>query len=490
MREIAWTNKWRQGRPATGLALGFALLTTAGCMVGPNFKTPEVITPSAWVGPTTMPATAPSASAEELLARWWTVFNDPTLSSLVDRAIQSNLDVRLAESRIRQARAARGVSAAAIGPTVNAAGSYRRSQASSGGSSRTPPVADQYQAGFDAGWELDFFGGARRGVEAANADIQAALEDRHGVLVTLAAEVARNYTDLRAFQQRAAIARRNLAAQQHSADLTRQRYEGGFVSGLDLANANALVASTAGQIPLLEASAQQTIYTLSILLGQPPGALLEELSPVADIPAAPPQVPTGVPSELLRRRPDIRQAEAQIHAATARIGVATADLFPKFTLTGAIGYQSGQISSWFNPASQSWSFGPSATWQIFDSGRIKSNIKVQNALEEQSILNYQKAVLTALQEVENALISSASEQEHRKALMDAVVANRIAVDLSTKLYTEGQTDFLNVLNAQRSLYSSEDSLAQSDSTVTTNLIALYKALGGGWESDAGPNHSH
>ncbi len=445
------------------------LVAVAGCKVGPNFKPPESPVPGQWVGP--LP---PSPTPAEMdLARWWTQFDDPILTSLVERAVESNLDLRLAEARVRQARAARGVAFSGLGPTVDATGSYRRSGTAAG-------AADLYQAGFDAFWELDFFGGVRRGIEAAAADLEAAIDSRLNVLVTVTSEVAINYIDLRAFQEEIAIARRNLQAQQHNTELTRQRFQGGFVSGLDVANAEAQVASTAAQIPQLEQSAQQAIYSLSLLLGREPGALREELSPPEPIPAAPPAVPVGVPSELLRRRPDILQAEAQIHAATANIGVATADLFPRISLTGNISTQGSQFSSLGDWSNRFWSIGPAATWNIFSTGRIRSNIEVQRALQEQSLIAYRQTVLNALQEVENALIASAKEQEHYQALTQAVAANRRAVELATNLYTQGQTDFLNVLQAQGSLYLSETALAASARTLSTNLVALFKALGGGW----------
>ena len=240
------------------------------------------------------------------------------------------------------------------------------------------------------------------------------------------------------------------------------------------------MATTAAQIPQLEESAQQTIYSLSVLLDREPGALLEELSPPEPIPAAPPAVPVGIPSELLRRRPDILQAEALIHAATADIGVATADLFPRIPLTGNVSTQGSKFSSLTDWSNRFWSIGPSATWNVFSTGRIRSNIEVQRALEEQSLITYRQTVLSALQEVENALIASAKEQEHYQALTRAVTANRRAVELATSLYTQGQTDFLNVLQAQGSLYLSETALALSARTLSTNLVALFKAIGGGW----------
>jgi NodT family efflux transporter outer membrane factor (OMF) lipoprotein len=469
--------------------LSLSLLFLAGCMVGPNYHRPEVHVPENWAGPTLAgeQAVQPSQNA---LAYWWRVFEDPMLSSLEERALESNLDLKLAGARIRQARAAKKGAQSALGPSADATASYQRSQSSG---LRTDGLAiegdreglrsDQYQAGFDAAWEADIFGGARRGIEAADSDLSAAVEARQDVLVTLAAEVARNYVELRGLQQRIAIAGHNLKAQKHTAGLTRQRFEGGFASGLDVANAEAQVATTASEIPLLEASARQVIYAISVLLGENPPALVRELSPVSEIPAAPPSVPLGVPSALLLRRPDIRLAEAQVHAATARIGVATADLFPRFTISGTIGVQASDPGSWF----RFWGLGPSVSWRVFDSGRIRSNIEQQEALREQSLFTYQQTVLIALQEVENALIASAKEEERRKALLQAVAYNRKAVQLATQLYIEGQTDFLNVLQAQRALFASEDALIQSNRTLSTNLIALYKALGGGWEEDSPDN---
>ncbi len=475
--EAVGRDKFATGNHQSAIFLS-CLVLLAGCKVGPNYKPPETPVPDEWAGP--LPPSP--AEAEQDLASWWTHFNDPALTSLIRGAVESNLDLRLAEARIRQGRAARGVAASGLGPTVDATGSFRRSQSPAAVDTRGP-TRNLYQAGFDSAWELDIFGGVRRGVEAADADLLAAVEARHNILVTLAAEVAINYIDLRGLQQEIAIARENLKAQQHSADLTRQRFEGGFVSGLDVANAEAQVATTAAQIPVLEIAVQQTIYTLSVLLGREPGALLAELSVEAPIPAAPPEVPMIIPSELLRRRPDIRQAEAQIHAATARIGVAVADLFPRLSLSASIGRQGNKFSSLDDSANRFWSLGPSVSWNLFATGRNLSNIELQKALEEESLITYRQVVLAALQEVENALIASAKEQEHREALIDAVTANRKAVGLATQLYTQGQTDFLNVLNAQRSLYISEDALARSTGTVSTNLVALYKALGGGWQPE-------
>jgi NodT family efflux transporter outer membrane factor (OMF) lipoprotein len=263
--------------------------------------------------------------------------------------------------------------------------------------------------------------------------------------------------------------------------ITRQKAGAGFSSALDVANAEASVATTEAQIPVFETSARQSIYALSILLARPPADLLKQLTPTGGIPGVPAQIPAGLPSDLLRRRPDIRQAEAQLHSATAQIGVATADLFPKFSLTGAVSWQSNLLNSWWTVASRTSSFGPSVTWPIFQGGAIVSNIRVQEALRDQAFITYRQTVLGAFQDVENALIAFAKEQEHYKSLKDSVAANSKAFDLSLKLYTEGMLEFLNVLVAQNSLYAAQNALVQSNSNISTDLIALYKALGGGWE---------
>jgi multidrug efflux system outer membrane protein len=480
-------NAFRRRAGTGGLALivSLYLLAVTGCLVGPDFKPPQTQVPASWIeGATAQP---PSAAQFQDLVHWWTTFNDPMLSALVGRAIQFNLDLKLAQARIRQARAARNVTAAGLGPTVNAGGSYVYGasgvQTATGRKNLTSSL---YRTGLDAAWELDIFGGVRRSVEAADANVQAAVEDHRDVLVTVAAEVALDYTDLRSFQQQIAIAQENLEAQRHTAEITRQRFEAGFVGALDVANANAQVASTASQIPLLESLARQTIYSLSILLGREPSALLQELTPAAAIPAAPPATPVGVPADLLRRRPDIRRAEAQIHAATAEIGVATADLFPKFALSGSVGFQSDQFSSWLDWVNRFWSFSPAGNWEIFASGAIRANIELQKAVQEQSLITYQQTVLTALQDVESALIASTKEAQRRQALTEAVDSDRKAVQYSLQLYTQGQIDFLNVLDAQRSLYVSEQALVQSTHDISTDLVALYKALGGGWTEESPP----
>ena len=460
-------------------AISLAVFVVSGCMVGPDYHPPSPIVPTEWVGvvktPTEQPSIVTAQPAD--LTQWWRQFNDPILSKLVEEAIRTNLDVQIAETRLRQARATRGIAVGGLWPGVTASGAYQRLHAAS----TTPDDQhwqDLYQAGLDAVWELDLFGGLRRNVESANANIQAAIENIRDVQVSVIAEVALNYIQLRGYQQEIVIAQNNLKAQKHTAEITYKLFSVGFDSALDVAEADSNVAMTESQIPVFEATAQQSIYALSVLLARMPAELLKQLSPARNLPSIPAQVPAGLPSDLLRRRPDIREAEAQLHASTAQIGVATADLFPNFSLTGTMNWSTNLLSKWWTDASRSYIFGPGVTWPIFQGGAIVSNIHLQEALRDQAFITYQKTVLAAFQDVENALIAFAKEQQHRQALNDAVIANRKAVDLSLQLYTEGQIDFLNVLNAQRSLYASEDALVQSERNIATDLIALYKALGG------------
>jgi outer membrane protein, multidrug efflux system len=400
------------------------------------------------------------------------------LDSLVARAIGQNLDVAIASSRLRQVRAARTIASAQLWPQVDASGSYERAGTLGGGS------ASLFRAGLDAAWEIDIFGGVRRSVEAANADIAAAREDVRDVLVTLTSEVALNYLDLRGFQRQITIAQQNLATQLDTAGLVQRRREAGFIRRLDVANAEAQVAATRSQIPRLEQAERQTIYNIALLLGLEPGALVAELEQDAPIPVAPAEVPVGLPSDLLRRRPDIRRAESNLHGATARVGVATADLFPRFSLTGAIGTAGSTIKSLGNVNNAPWSIGPSVSWPVFTAGSIRANIAVQTESQQQAAIFYEQSVLTALRDVESSLVAYAREQQRRISLREAVDLNRVRVKLAQELYVGGETDSLNVLDAQRSLFAAEDALVQSDTTVATNLVSLYKALGGGWEAVA------
>lgn len=462
-------------------AVLLAAVLLPGCKVGPDYKPPESKLPAQWTsdlagGETNSPATD---------AAWWKSFNDPELDSLIARAVQSNLDLRVTEARVREARAMRGIVAANLGPTLNYDASYQRERLSQNGFPEFPPgiplEGNIYQTGFDAAWEIDVFGGTRRAIESANASIAAADEGRHDFLVSLFGEVARDYVEARAAQRRLEILHENIAAQSQEETLAADRYRAGLGNQLDVEQAQSLLQTTQAQVPTREAEFRQSVYALGVLLGRPPGDLLSEVSSNSPIPSAPPVVPAGLPSDLLLRRPDIRRAERQLAAATAQIGVATADLFPKFSLTGDAGLQSIGVSDWFTAGSRFWQAGPTMQWRIFDTGEIRANIRLQNTRQEEALTTYESTVLVSMQEVETALTAYAKEQVRRQSLTDAADSTRQTVALAEQLYRNGLTDYLPVLDAERSLYNTQDSLAQSDRDVALNLVALYKALGGGWE---------
>jgi outer membrane protein, multidrug efflux system len=469
----------------TGAALA-GIAFAGGCVVGPDYHPAPANAPAAWISPLPDGITHSTTAASS----WWTSFNDVELESLIQRAARSNLDLRVAEARLRQARAVRGGSEADFRPAVDATGSYARAKQSQNqpffGALPLPPnfpfEYNVYQVGFDASWEIDLFGGKRRALEAATAEWEGAIEARNDAMVSLLAEVARNYVELRGGQQRLKIARRNLAIQEEALDLTRARLQGGVATELDVTRAAALLAGLQAAIPPLETAERAAMYGLAVLLGQQPGELVAELSPPVALPPTPPEVPIGLPSDLLRRRPDVRRAERQLAAETARIGVAKSDWFPKVSLTGDAGAESVSVSKWFEPGSRFWSIGPSVQWNALDFGRVRAQVRAQTAVQEAALATYQKAVLVSLQESENALVAYAQEQNRHRALTDAVAENRRSLELANSQYKNGLVNFLDVLDAQRSLYQSDDQLSLSDQTLSLDLIALYKALGGGWET--------
>lgn len=474
-----------------GIACVVAFLLLAGCSVGPDYQRPDISASTAWQEGRQKGVDGQTAE----LAHWWQEFNDPLLNSLVERAVKSNLDLRIAEARIREARATLDVTTAGYWPSLNSSGSYTRNRASENavgapgqGAVVAPtgarqPAQDFFKTGFDSVWEIDVFGGTRRRVEAAQASVEASVEDRRDVLVTLLGDVAKNYIDLRGFQRRLDVARANLKAQQESLDLTRVRFDAGLASDLEVAQSEGQVNGTAAQIPTLQSGLKQAAYRLDVLLGAQPGTLASELAKELPVPALPPQAHVGLPVDLLRRRPDIRRAERQLAAATAQIGAATADLYPKFSLAGAFGLQSVSASDWFSAPSRFWSIGPTITWPVFDAGKIRANIEIRNAQQEQALRLYEKSVLSAFEDVENALVNYGNEQTRYRSLLDAVAANRRALQMADELYRQGLVAFLNVLDAQRTLYLSESDLAQSEAVMASNLVALYKALGGGWQTN-------
>ena len=407
-----------------------AATALAGCKVGPDYKGPEMKLPDSFAStPAVSPTTQPTTRPAEDLSRWWTVFNDPALDSLIERAGKSNLDLKLASIRLREAKAARGIVAAGLWPTANLDGSatrYKGSEHTPGAIPGFPNPASKdqsnYQIATDALWELDIFGGTKRGIEAADADIAAAEEVARDVMVSLMAEVALNYIQLRGSQREMTIALQNIKLQKDTLELTQTRFKAGLTGELDVARSRALVASTEAVLPPVQEAISQAIFRLSVLIGRDPGTLLGELSPEAPMPSGPVAIPPGMPSELLRRRPDIRRSERELAGATARIGVATADLFPKFTIVGNLGLQTNDMRYLAPAGSGFWSIGPSLRWPIFDAGRIRSQIAVQSARTDAALVGYERTVLLALEEVENALVGHARDQERRKALAEAVSA--------------------------------------------------------------------
>jgi multidrug efflux system outer membrane protein len=472
--------------------LPLLLASVSACAIGPKYVRPEVPLPATW-------RDAPThhmAAGSDTLDHWWTTFQDPILDRLTTRAVAGNLDLQIAAARIREARAARGIAAAAALPQVDAFADYGRTQSSEA----VPPfkeasgldspfgARDQnlFEAGFDASWEIDVFGGVRRDKEAALAQVQATEETRRDVLVTLLADVARNYIELRSTQRQLAILDETLRSQRDTLGLVQARAQAGLATDLDVAQAEGLLAATTSQRPVLIRLAGEAVHRLGVLVGEGPDALAGELGVPASIPAVPPEIPATLPSELLSRRPDIRRAERDVAAATARVGVARADLFPRFAIFGSFGRRSEELGDFGSLDSQFWSVIPGVRWPVLSGGRIRANIRVQDARLEQASRLYEKAILTALQDVADALLAHARERDRQESLRTAAEANRRALDVSLERYTSGVENFLTVLDAQRSVYAADDALVQSERNLAVSLVALYKSLGGGWSSGEAP----
>jgi NodT family efflux transporter outer membrane factor (OMF) lipoprotein len=457
----------------------FIVLSLTGCApVGPNYTPVTPRAPEKWHAEIQSGLRAGHLDFETL-AHWWMTLNDPELTSLVERAVKGNLTLKDAQSRLREARALRGISKAGLFPTLDAGASVTKARSSENGVARTD--GKLYAAGFDASWELDIFGGIRRAAEAARANLEATRADLHNVLISLLAEVALNYIDVRTYQARLSAARANIKTQQKTYELNRSRYEAGISDELVVQQALYSLERSRSEIPTLQVGLEAAKNRLAVLLGENPGALHQELEAIKPIPVPPITVAVGVPAETLRNRPDIRRAERNLAAQSARVGVATADLYPKLQLFGSIGLESVSSEDFLKWSSRTWSFGPNISWNVFDAGAIRQNIKVQTARQEQALIQYESAVLNAQEEVENILVAFAKEQRRREFLARATEAARQADLLAKDRYRAGLVDFNNVLSAQLSLLSFQDQLVQSDGAVTTNLVRLYKALGGGWQ---------
>ena len=465
------------------------LLLLTGCVaVGPDYSRTEAPVPaqfSALEKGGFRGETPPGA----FLDAWWHSFDDPLLDALMERLVSRNLDLRIASARLMQARAQAGVASSAYLPEGGLTGEYRRirrDEASVLGAAAAATRGreqDFWLAGFDASWEIDVFGSVRRQVEAADADLAASEEALRDALVSLRGELARNYFELRGLQLRIEIARQEVRIRRENVEITGARAKAGLASELDYARDQGELAGAEARIPALERSLQAAVFRIGVLLGQEPAALEAELRAAGALPAAPPDLPVGLPSELLRRRPDIRKAERELAAATARIGVSTAELFPRFSLTGSFGYQASESRTMFRDESNFWAVGPTLRWPILNFRRILSQIDVSKAVREEALARYERSVLIALEEVENALVAISRETLRSESLAEAVRANELAVQLAMDRYLAGVQGYLAVTDAQAALYAAEDQLAQSRQAQSQALIALYKALGGGWQEE-------
>lgn len=454
--------------------LSLLALALSGCMtVGPDYQPPQPTVPAQWQG-------APGSGAHDalILAQWWQQFKDPLLDGLITDALAANVDLATAQAQLREARARRDLAGANLGPTVTASGSGSRSK----GSKETGSGATRelYSAGFDASWEPDVFGGVRRGLEAAEADLQASAESLRDTRVTLLSEVARNYVELRTGESRLSIAEASLAALSEIYDLTRWRRQAGLVSELDEAQALTQLEQTRAGLPALRTAVGEARHRLAVLLARSPGELDARLSATGVIPVAADTVAVGIPADTLRQRPDVRAAERRLAAQTARLGEAEAARYPSFKLSGSLGLEALTFGRLSSGDAGTHSLLASITAPIFDAGRIRSNIAIQDAVLEQRRLGYQSAVLTALEDVENALIALANTRQRQEELTRAVASARVALQIAQQQYAAGLANFQSVLDSQRTLLSLEDQLASGTGDHSSALIRLYKALGGGW----------
>jgi NodT family efflux transporter outer membrane factor (OMF) lipoprotein len=476
-------------------AMGSCALV-AGCTVGSNFVRPDPNLPEvSFLGDNgqAVPGAQLPAPTDPI---WWNVFRDPVLTNLEQRVAAANLDVRTATLRLAESRFQRGVVAAAELPSLNSDNKYQREQYSkngivsliggllgptAGGGVALNPI-NEFNSGFDASWELDLWGRVRRQVESADAQVDQAADQRRDALVSTLAELARDYMQLRGVQAQIRIASDNLKVDRDILELVQARQQHGLQNGLDVENAAAQVESVRAQIPQLQQQESQYINALSLLMDQPPGALKTELGSRPSARTGPPRIPLGIPSELARRRPDIRAAEDQLHAATANTGVAVGEFYPKVQLNGTVGFDSLEIKNLYDASSLQYMVGPQVTLPIFAGGRLRSTLKLREAQQQEAAIAYRKTVLQAWHDVVNALVAHRLEQNRRARLGSQSEHSRAALGLARTRYNDGVVDFLTVLDAERSLLQAEQQYATSTTDVSLDLVQLFKALGGGWET--------
>src|SRR5450830_352840 len=475
----------RRGRWLQLTFCGGVVMSLSACTVGPDFHKPQPQQVAEWSKPTNAADSQPTTQPMD--ERWWEIFHDPKLSILTQRALTDNLDLKLASSRLQQSRAARQVITADRYPHTAATGSYGRERNSSVGLSDPSGKSGDsafnlWDAGFSASWELDFWGRARRETEAADATLEVAENDRRGVLRSVWAETAQDYIQLRGVQNTRAVTEQNLDVARHSLKLSQLRLADGVATDLDVAEAAAQVAAIEARLPDLQQRQDQLINALSLLMGEPPQALHAQLSKDAAVPQTQRQIAIGLPSELAERRPDIRQAEARLHAATANIGVAKGDFYPRITLSGSLGSQALQLSDFGSWGSRAFAFGPQFSLPLFNGGRLQGMLNLREAQQQEAALAYQQTVLRAWHEIDDQLTRYNATQLRRDSLAAAVRQHQIALSTAQQQYVEGVVDFVNVLTVQSALLATQEQWVESSTGVSLAMVGLYKALGGGWES--------
>lgn len=475
------------------LIAGAGLAGMTGCSVGPNYHRPPTTMPDAYdTHATTRPALATQRSRQVNIAHWWRSLEDPELNSLVQRAVAVNLDLEIALTRLQEARAYETVVLGGALPVADFSGGAGLGSGTNStkdrvegplnaGSNTTGLKEITEVVGFDAGWELDIFGKYRREIEAAGYETQAMIEERNAVLISVVADVARAYMDCRDLQARVAIAQSNIRIEQQSVDVVQQRFNRGLTNEMDLALARRQLETLQSELPPLYDQLVVSQRRIAVLLGEYPGKIQLELAEAAPLPLVPENIGPGLPVELLRRRPDILEAEREVAQATANVGVATANLFPRVAITAGIGMQGQGLGR--TPAVNSflWSAGPSAYWPLLDFGTLDALIEIADLQTHEALVSYKRTILAAVEEVENAISSYDAQQQRLRDLANALTASQRAVDLAQQRYDRGLTDFLNVLDAERQLYDLQDQYAVAQEDVVVQFIALYKGLGGGWE---------
>ena len=455
------------------LAAGISLLAAA-CAVGPRYSSPAP-RPVALINADSVTASTPPVEAV-----WWRNFQDPVLDGLVSRALTGNLDLKAAGDRVRSARALFADARLDRYPRITSDASYARSDEQAVGFTKNPVNIESADIGFDAAWEIDLFGRVRHGVEAAAADAEAAAADARDAQVTVAAEVVRNYFELRGAQARQAVAEANAQSQRETLRLTQIQVDVGRGDPVDVQSARARLAATEATIPVLITQQAQASYRLAVLAGERPGSLDAELRTPTALPPMVKPLPVGDVTDFLRRRPDVQAAEHRLAAQTARVGVATADLFPRVKVTGFIGLLSGDVSSLFTSAGKAWSVSPAVSWPALDLGGARARLRAQQAQGDASLAAYDQTVLRAIEDLESALVAYRQQQSQIARLTDQVDASRRAADLARVRYQEGDIDFLRVLEADRTRLEAEDALTVAETAADTDVVAVYKALGGGW----------